>query len=115
MESVIATPTPGPWYVGTMNDGQFIINQPPRPVNGGDYINPNQKDVKVLATVHYLDGEPGRVPDANARILAAGPELLAALKEIVDQWYLPENKHGAIGRQTIQQARDAIAKAEESR
>ena len=63
--------TPGPWYVGAMNDCLFIIDQPPRPSN--DDVNPNHQ-VRVLAKLDY------RAADANARLIAAAPDLLEALK-----------------------------------
>lgn len=36
------------WYVGAQNDGLFVIDAPPRPLN--DYVNPDQ-DVNVIAAL----------------------------------------------------------------
>ena len=59
--------------------------------------------------------------DANARLIAAAPELLEALEAIIG-WYVPAQDFGSIENlplqnprkvRAIQLARDAIAKAEE--
>lgn len=39
--------TPGPWYVGTMNDALFVINEPPRPAPT-DHVN-TALTTKVIA------------------------------------------------------------------
>jgi hypothetical protein len=56
-----------------MNDCNFVINRAPRPSN--DDIVP-APTVKVIAKV----GE-AREDDANARLIAAAPDLLAACEE----------------------------------
>lgn len=100
-------PTKGPWYVGAQNDAMFVIDQPPRPSN--DDINPNH-DVNVLAKVY--DGPHG---EANARLIAAAPDLLAALKSCDDAfagWQIgvvpgrPEDILALIGK-----VRSALARA----
>lgn len=57
------THTPGPWY--TMGAGIYIGS-------------PETDDIAHIATAHCY-GVPGD-PVANARLIAAAPELLAALK-----------------------------------
>lgn len=66
--------TKGPWYVGAMNGCLFIIDQPPRPSN--DDVNPDRQ-VNVVAKLDYASA------DANARLIAAAPELLEVLKLFV--------------------------------
>ena len=46
--------------------------------------------------------------EANARLIAAAPELLGALQTVLDYWV----DFGEIGCQTLEEAREAIAKAE---
>lgn len=90
--------TPGPWYwVGTdsyedkaylVGDcGQLVL----QPVSGWDFSPADPCGHGAI-----------RVSAANARVVAAAPALLAALKEMVtiDDW------------EAVDQARAAIAKAE---
>jgi len=69
--------TEGPWYVGCQNDGQFIINRPPR-ASGTDVIWEGRKDVEVVGKVYDL--EDFETTSANARLMAAAPTLLNAAK-----------------------------------
>ena len=66
--------TPGPWYVGAQNDALYIITRPPRPSRDDIVDIP---DVKVIAIINVCND------DANARLIAAAPALLAALCEAV--------------------------------
>ncbi len=65
------------WFVGVMNDAQFIIDQKPCPPT--DFVHPGHEPApKVIAKV--LDQENAKEEtDANARLLAAAPELLQAV------------------------------------
>jgi len=65
------------WYVGVMNDTQFIIDQKPCPPT--DFVHPGHEPApKVIAKV--FDQETAKEEtDANARLLAAAPELLQAV------------------------------------
>jgi hypothetical protein len=58
--------TPGPWII----NGRALYTDGRRP------------DGKMLAT---LFGRPTREQDANGALMAAAPDLLAALREIVGQ------------------------------
>lgn len=80
--TTLSTPahTPGPWYVGAMNDALFVIDKPPRPSN--DDVHPD-RDVTVIASVRHVEGGLG-VAAANARLMAAAPELLSAAKKAFD-------------------------------
>jgi len=84
------THTPGPWHLRERpNSG------------GGHFVEPG------IATVHGS----GRIPDANARLIAAAPDLLAALEMAVR--YLPSVQVDGIVQDTaaLKTAKDAIAKA----
>ncbi|EHP94919.1 hypothetical protein [Methylorubrum extorquens] len=95
--------TPGPWFVGSQNDALFIINRAPRPST--DDINPNH-DATAIAKTFYL-GPDGGSEDANARLMAAAPDLLAALGE-----YLVLGKGKCtIGKATADKALAAVRKA----
>jgi hypothetical protein len=52
--------------------------------------------------------------DANARLIAAAPELLAALQAVIEQadaQFKAGDKHATFNRQTIDSLRPAITKA----
>lgn len=97
--------TPGPWRVG---DGSFVIGNHPAPgITGSD-------------DVHHYGGHLicESVSQANARLIAAAPDLLEALKDILSGWrYIRQDAaHQSIygvGWDRAQQAAEAaIAKAE---
>lgn len=96
--------TGGPWYVGAQNDALYVINKPPRPST--DDINPEQ-DVEVIAKI-YDRPTPGET-DANARVMAAGWELLEACKA-VEAW-LSTRIGPAATESCLPKLRAAIAKA----
>jgi hypothetical protein len=66
------THAPGPWIVGRDQDGNLLIESPDSAEQG------------IVATVNRARG--GLRPDgeANARLIAAAPELLAALRVTVN-------------------------------
>lgn len=69
--------TPGPWYVGAMNDALFILKLPPSP-NGADApIDTPHPGQLVIAKPAELEFE---VTKANANLIAAAPTLLDSLK-----------------------------------
>ena len=83
--------TPGPWHV----DGTGIRAL----VRGAD--------LTVVALRHRL---PGNIHEANARLIAAAPELLAAL-EAVRFYCIPGmNWTDEIGQELLAKADAAIAK-----
>ena len=87
--------TPGPWVVSDQgvgfevdsNDGWQVAQAQQRPEDGR--------------------GKPSSVRLANARLIAAAPDLLEALKKMLDVW-----EHGGIATYPIGEARAAIKKAE---
>lgn len=101
--------TPGPWQV-EMIAGRF---------HGGvirslgvwrEYVGGRGYPQVALATAHdQLISEEERI--ANATLIAAAPELLAALKALLDEltWRVGD---GAEGEPCLMAARAAIAKAE---
>lgn len=92
-----AAHTPGPWRVDTtMGKNIYILNQ-------GGYS---------LAQVQYLGAYSVKTKKANARLIAAAPELLAALQFYVG---ICGNTCAVVDRQSAfemhAQATAAIAKA----
>jgi hypothetical protein len=92
--------TPGPWRVG---NGSFVISDHPAPgITGSD-------------DVHHYGGHLicESVSQANARLIAAAPDLLEALKILSDY---PISGGYALGpcisECDMQEIRAAIAKAE---
>lgn len=86
--------TPGPW--------QCYADLPSTDENW--YIVTSENRMRVVANVHI---EPGNPTDAaNARLIAAAPELLEALQGIMDL-YVPTKDVNSVATA----ARAAIAKA----
>ncbi len=97
--------TPGPWYANSVR----VIGD----AKGCDIGAANGANV---ALVHYdpLDAEPPEVK-ANARLIAAAPDMLAALKEASDglRYWQPQTTRGVSECNRITtMVHAAIAKAE---
>jgi len=71
--------TPGPWYVA-QNDEMFHIIGPAKNCNRNGIEN--EWDV-ALVEDDFTDARPREERAANARLIAAAPDLLAALKSMV--------------------------------
>ncbi len=80
MGKIVETHTPGPWRVRGTNFGytNCDVLGPPHP-DGGDY-----------APICRANSE------ANARLIAAAPELLAACKELVQSLEVEEKRSGIV-------------------
>lgn len=88
-------PTPGPWVV-----------------DSGEALNVRAPHGGIVAQLHHLKGRHGmggRLPDgeavANARLIAAAPDMLDALEGLLNA--LPS----ATTHPSVAQARRALAKA----
>ena len=68
--------TPGPWIVGkTAKDKNGVIR---------NRIHPHDDSDNTVCVLHGLVGsKPGPVSNANAKLIAAAPELLQALEDLV--------------------------------
>ncbi len=85
--------TPGPWMVEPDEDGLFLVVDESREM---DYI--------------YIDQQQDN-REANARLIAAAPEMLAALEVVVESWTSQFERNGHLAPDWCKQARAAIAKA----
>lgn len=70
--------TPGPWYVGAMNDALIVIDQPPRPSTD----NPNH-EAKTQSIAIVTIKRDTYAYEANAHLIAAAPDLYAVVQEMV--------------------------------
>ena len=96
--------TPGPWHAGMGNGAGSIFSESGRVQleKGGTTLYP-------IAQVNH--GWNGAEDDANARLIAAAPELLAALQALVGEADLGELDHDDDTRALIDNARAAIERA----
>lgn len=96
--------TAGPWHMGAGNGagGVFPEYGRTRLENGGTALYP-------IAQVNrgWNDAED----DANARLIAAAPDLLAALQALVGEADLGELDHDDDTRELLDNARAAIERA----
>jgi len=73
------THTPGPWTVVVANTGAVYITGG-KPLEDG--LNP----------IASMDGDPDELDD-NARLMAAAPDLLDALRDLLDATPTPLRNH----------------------
>jgi hypothetical protein len=86
----MSTHTPGPWHYHIGGTGDY-------PTWG----------VRIGRGIVHLPGiEPMEVMDANARLIAAAPELYEALMDLVDGWEAGDTKV-----ESVVKAMEALAKA----
>lgn len=81
-ENVMSKHTPGPWTVGKRCGQEVDINAP----DGDPQLG--YSSWSRMAVVYGCDGQPetgSRVVEANARLIAAAPDLLVALRELLEE------------------------------
>lgn len=95
--------TPGPW--------QYYADLPS--VDPNWHIVTNASHLRILANIHI---EPENEMDsANARLIAAAPELLESLKQVVaslEYWFPRNGDSEGVNSVMMKTAHTAIAKAE---
>ena len=90
------TPTPGPWEVAYLDhNGQRVVK--------GEHI-------EIATCWHHSVGAIEKEMEANAHMIAAAPDLLAALKWFIDDI---DGTHTVMVEfdENVERARAAIAKA----
>lgn len=97
--------TPGPWTI--TGPGKYI----PGFSDGGDYAIEDAAGQIIAEAIHQVDRSEFRPAEANARLIAAAPEMLEALRRSLS-WLSSYPGEGAMG--CYDQARAAIAKAVQS-
>lgn len=104
--------TPGPWFsspVLVADDGWELCTVGPFDVRGKPDPNHHEDTIAEVSGINH-DAE------ANARLIAAAPELLEALKAVTDM--LADQRDFVLGNAyqeeyaAVEKARTAIAKAE---
>jgi hypothetical protein len=91
-----ATHSPAPWSTGTDEDGHVVYSA----------------DLEFVAECGSDDGDAEREA-ANARLIAAAPDLLAAIKTLLaDMEFEYRDDNGDSDHDGMEKARAAIAKAE---
>jgi len=90
--------TPGPWVIDL------------------DWLPDEHPDWRCIiiesGDKHFRTRVSGHMGEANARLIAAAPDLLAALNRVLPQYVALLNSCGLRSLSTVDQARAAIAKAE---
>lgn len=102
--------TPGPWCVEDPMGPELlsVIARGDRPVYEWRHV----AQVSVQPEPDEADDIPAREAEANARLIAAAPDLLAALKDMLDWAGTPSNQASPSWiTGACQRARAAIAKA----
>ena len=96
--------TPGPWRIGNLASYDGYTGQPYRNVWAGQ-----GEAATVVARAIRSEGVMTNDVDADARLIAVAPELLEALKELMEYAGIIEERCDAVA---TNKARAAIAKAE---
>lgn len=102
----MAEHTPGPWVVGGPYPGTSVCVVVDGGC-GGEYPEPPVWE-PICILDQRTEGEPNQQAQANARLIAAAPELLAALKGLETAMVQLGKEH----HREVAVARAAILKAE---
>ena len=108
--------TPGPWRVGEQTEKQHTRIEQCSARGDGQWSITVGWVNDDANTVPDADGRLGETWKANARLIAAAPDLLEALdhcEKILNAWFAdPGDDPGRRAMAAVNKARAAIAKAE---
>ena len=102
------THTPGPWFAD--QDGRIWRRHPSELYQNGGGVA-GDKPIALVQKGWYEENEQGFPVEANARLIAAAPDLLEALESIVSDHDFCGDEWGSRRDAWIETARAAIAKA----
>jgi hypothetical protein len=107
IETKAAKHTPGPWIVAKNSSDEYSTSEFCRfAIHAeGAYGGMNLQIATTVGDVHYLEEQE----KANANLIAAAPDLLEALNELLDYAWPDNPEHGP---RVVREARAAINKAE---
>lgn len=93
--------TPGPWSLGKRG-------KTTQHIDGGHAVR-NEGWWSLAKVYVVVDDEPSEAGEANARLIAAAPEMLASLVEVMD--WLGRPNELTLSDEQVERIRAAIAKA----
>jgi hypothetical protein len=103
--------TQGPWYLKEYNNRFHVLRAWDEKVKPGDCATFGSSYGAHIASVKYNSGVPTREQaEANARLIAAAPDMLEALKNIVSVCNSWSDNHAVSKSRDI--AEQAIKEAE---
>lgn len=100
--------TPGPWIARKIENQEWAIDAP----NGDPIIS--HKKWNALAVVYGSDDNPGEgriVAEANARLISAAPDMLAALEDLIALAEFMMHVTGEYDASELADARAVVARA----
>jgi hypothetical protein len=106
------THTPGPWEVNTLNGRLPIVRRSNRPYGEASTYSSSIKAANGHVCVLDFGYGKAAEDEANAHLIAAAPELLAALRRFVELYDGVRDSIGPSVTATLTRAEAAIAKAE---
>lgn len=96
--------TPGPWFLAEKVEGKHTVTNLRR-------IRSEREGMEHGAVCEVYGIADGSEAHANARLIAAAPELLVALQLMVDRFIDTEGSYGVWENEAIEAGCAAIAKA----
>ena len=101
-KNVNAKHTPGPWHLHPYDRGAWEVT------THADYLHPGSLVIAARSDLSHRAAES----TANARLIAAAPDLLAAAKQVLAATHVPDSEAELVLQlRAFLALRDAVAKA----